>query len=84
MEHTKNGKDVVMRDKKLNDCYQELFEKIVELQSKYPNQMIAGTMMAQALRIYRSTLDDNGFKDMMETIIERADEIEPYKKTQVH
>jgi len=74
----------IKENKKLNDCYQELFQKVIDLQLKYPNQMIAGTMMAQALRIYRSTLDDNGFKGMMETIIERSDEIEPYKKTQVH
>ena len=54
-------------DKKLDDCYQELFEKMVDLQMKYPKQMVAGTMMAQALRIYKSTLDDEGFKAMMET-----------------
>ena len=80
MEHTKNGKDVVMRDKKLNDCYQELFEKIVELQSRYPNQMIAGTMMAQALRIYKSTLKDEEFKSMIETIVESESKIQPYEK----
>ena len=81
MEHTKNGKDVVMNkkeDKKLNDCYQELFEKVVELQSKYPTQMVAGNMMAQALRIYRSTLNDEGFMSMIETIAENKDQIEPY------
>ena len=71
-------------DKKLNDCYQELFKKVIDLQLKYPNQMIAGTMIAQALRIYKSTLNDDGFKGMMETIFEKADEIEPYKKTQIH
>ncbi len=83
MECTKDRKDVVMNkkeDKKLNDCYQELFEKVVELQLKYPNQMVAGTMMAQALRIYKSTLKDDDFKSMIETIAESESKIEPYDK----
>ena len=37
--------------KELNDCYQELFKTVIHLQAKYNNQMIAGTMMAQALRL---------------------------------
>ena len=67
-------------DKKLNDCYQELFRKVVELQAKYSNQMIAGNMMAQALRIYKSTLDDKGFEAMVDTITESKDRIEPFDK----
>ena len=81
MEYTKNGKDVVMtekEDKKLNDCYQELFTKVIELQAKYPNQMIAGNMMAQALRLYKSTLDDKGFEMMVDTISESRNKIEPF------
>ena len=83
MECTKDREDVLMNkkvDKKLDDCYQELFEKVVELQLKYPNQMVAGTMMAQALRIYKSTLKDDDFKSMIETIVESESKIEPYNK----
>ena len=67
-------------DNKLNDCYQELFEKVVALQMKYPNQMVAGTMMAQALRIYKSTLKDDDFKSMIEAIVESESKIQPYDK----
>ena len=83
MEYTKIRKVVLMNkkvDKKLNDCYQELFEKVVALQMKYPNQMVAGTMMAQALRIYKSTLKDDDFKSMIETIVESESKIQPYDK----
>ena len=83
MECTKDREDVLMNkkeDKKLDDCYQELFEKVVALQMKYPNQMVAGTMMAQALRIYRSTLKDDDFMSMIETIAENKDQIQPYNK----
>ena len=71
-------------DKKLNDCYQELFEKVVALQMKYPNQMVAGTMMAQALRIYKSTLKDDEFKSMIETIVESESKIQPYDKPTIN
>ena len=71
-------------DKKLNDCYEDLFKKVVDLQSKYSSQMIAGTMMAQALRIYKSTLDDKGFKGMIETIAESEHNIEPYNKPTIN
>ena len=83
MECTKDREDVLMNkkeDKKLDDCYQELFEKVVALQMKYPNQMVAGTMMAQALRIYKSTLKDDDFKSMIETIVESESKIQPYDK----
>jgi len=83
MEHTKDREDVVMNkkeDKKLNDCYDELFRKVIELQAKYPNQMIAGNMMAQALRMYKSTLKDDDFKSMIETIAESESKIQPYDK----
>ena len=67
-------------DKELNDCYEELFKKVVDLQLKYPIYMVAGTMMAQALRIYKSTLDDEGFELMIENIVESESKIEPYNK----
>ena len=83
MECTKDREDVLMNkkeDKKLDDCYQELFKMVVDLQMKYPHQMVAGTMMAQALRIYKSTLKDEDFKSMMETISESEHNIQPYNK----
>ena len=71
-------------DKKLNDCYEELFTKVIELQAKYPNQMIAGNMMAQALRLYKSTLDDKGFEAMVDTISESRNKIEPYDRPTIN
>ena len=67
-------------DKKLNDCYEELFKEVVDLQLKYPIYMVAGTMMAQALRIYKTTLNDEEFEGMIETIAESESKIEPYNK----
>jgi hypothetical protein len=65
-------------DEKLNDCYQELFKTVVDMQARYNNQMIAGTMMAQALRIYKSNLTEEGFKAMVQTIADSSDTIKPF------
>ena len=65
-------------DVKLNDCYQELFKTVVDMQTRYNNQMIAGTMMAQALRLYKSNLTEEGFRAMMEVIASSSDTIEPF------
>jgi len=65
-------------DDQLNECYQELFKTVIDLQARYNNQMIAGTMMAQALRLYKSNLTEEGFKAMVEVIASSSDTIEPF------
>ena len=65
-------------DEKLNDCYQELFKTVIHLQAKYNNQMIAGTMMAQALRLYKTNLTEEGFRSMVQTIADSGDNIQPF------
>ena len=62
----------------LNECYQEVFKVMIALQTKYSNQMIAGTMMAQALRLYKSNLTDEGFRAMVEVIASSSDAIQPF------
>ena len=65
-------------DKLLNECYQEVFKVMIALQTKYSNQMIAGTMMAQALRLYKSNLTDEGFEAMVKVIADTGDSIQPF------
>ena len=62
----------------LNECYQEVFKVMIALQTKYSNQMIAGTMMAQALRLYKSNLTDEGFEAMVKVIADTGDSIQPF------
>ena len=64
--------------KELNDCYQELFKTVIDMQVRYNNQMIAGTMMAQALRLYKSNLTEEGFRSMVQTIADSGDTIQPF------
>jgi hypothetical protein len=66
------------------ECYNELYTKVVELQKKYSDPMIAGNMMVHALRIYKSILNDEEFISMMETIGESKSKIEPYNREVLH
>ena len=65
-------------DVQLNDCYQEFFKTVIDMQTRYNNQVIAGTMMAQALRLYKTNLTEEGFKSMVQTIADSSDTIEPF------
>ena len=68
----------------VSDCYNEVFTKVLELQGKYSDPMIAGNMMVHALRIYKSILNDEEFKSMIETIIESKNKIEPHNREVLH
>ena len=68
----------------VSDCYNEIFTKVIELQEKYSEPMIAGNMMVHALRIYKSILNDEEFISMMETIGESKNVIEPYNREVLH
>ena len=68
----------------VSDCYNEVFTKVVELQGKYSDTMIAGNMMVHALRIYKSFLNDEEFISMMETIGESKNKILPYDREVLH
>ena len=71
-------------DEESSGCYEELFLKVLELQGKYSEPMIAGNMMVHALRIYKSILNDEEFISMMETIGESKSKIEPYNREVLH
>ena len=68
----------------VSDCYNEILTKVVELQEKYSEPMIAGNMMVHALRIYKSFLNDEEFISMMETIGESKSAIEPHNREVLH
>ena len=71
-------------DEEIIGCYNEVFTKVVELQGKYSDPMIAGNMMVHALRIYKSMLNDEEFISMMETIGESKNKILPYDREVLH
>ena len=66
------------KDKELQEVYNKIFEESVKHMKDYEPQMVAGTLMAIAIRLYKTSLSDDGFSQMLQTILDSEDEIRPY------
>ena len=66
------------KDKDLQEVYNKIFEESVKHMKKYETQMVAGTLMAIAIRLYKTSLSEDGFSQMLQTILDSEDEIRPY------
>ena len=64
--------------KELQDVYNKIFEESVKHMKKYETQMVAGTLMAIAIRLYRTSLSDDGFHEMLQTVLDSEGDIRPY------
>ena len=75
MEHTKEGEG--MKDKKLNDLYQTMYRDLNKLCEKNDPLVVAGIMMAQAIKVYKTALPEKDFDRMMDTIADSKDIVKP-------
>ena len=66
------------KEKKLQEIYDKIFAETLRHMKKYEAQMVAGTFMAIAIRLYKTTLDDKGFHSMLQTVLDSEDEVRPY------
>ena len=77
---------------KINDeedtqqVYDEFFEHVMHLLNDHqaPVELVAGTMIAIAQRLYKTQLNDNEYREMMEVIKDAP--VKPYdvKKVRIH
>ena len=74
------------KDFELEYIYNELFDKMVELVLRYNEpQIVASTMMAQAMRLYKTVFKYPGeFKEVIETVLKQSENIEPYNHKTLH
>jgi DNA polymerase III delta subunit len=69
-------------DIKLNETYDIIFKQIEKLTKDGVDPVIiAGTLLAQALRLYRTVLTEPDFERMMDTVFCKLEEIKPYGPT---
>ena len=61
----------------LEKIYQENFQDATDYMDEYPAQAVAATYMAIAMRLYKTHLEDDDYKKMIETVMET--EVKPYK-----
>ena len=72
-------------DDKLKIVYDELFEKAADLILRFENpQIVASTLMAQAIRLYRTILTEKEFKEMIEIVLKNAHEVKPFIFHKLH
>ena len=71
-------------DQRLNQCYDALYQRALELCVEHDSQIVASTMLAQALRLYKTILLPEEFDAMIRVMVETANSIEPYKTGNIH
>ena len=70
------------KNKELEEIYNDIFADALEYMRDYEGQAVAATYMAIAMRLYKTHLDEEGYKAMIKTIMET--EVKPYKEKKLH
>ena len=82
MQKTQKDSQMTHKDNDLEKIYNDVFADAAEYMKKYEVQAVAATYMAIAMRLYKTHLDDEGFLDMIRTIMET--EVKPYTEPKLH
>ena len=73
------------KEKQLKYIYDDFLDFLMKKLLQYEDsQMIASTMIAQALRLYKSTLTDKEYKEMMNTVVKTSRTIKPFVIKTLH
>ena len=68
--------------KDLEQIYNDVFSDAVQYMRDFEVQAVAATYMAIDMRLYKTHLDKDEYKAMIETVIET--EVKPYRETKLH
>ena len=73
-----------MYDHPLDKIYHDLWDHTEHLLEEHelPVEAVAGSLMAIAMRLYRSRLSEENFNKIKEVILDT--DVEPYKKPRLH
>ena len=69
------------KDKDLEMIYNDIFGDAIEYMRDYEGQAVAATYMAIAMRLYKTHLEEDAYKKMIETVMET--EVKPYNPKKV-
>jgi hypothetical protein len=69
-------------DKDLEKIYNDVFSDAIEYMRGFEAQAVAATYMAIAMRLYKTHLDEEEYKSMIQTVMES--EVKPYKEPKLH
>jgi hypothetical protein len=73
-----------MKNNPLNKIYHDLWEHTEHLLEEHnlPVEAVAGSLMAIAMRLYKTSLSEENFNKIKEVVLET--DVEPYRKPRVH
>ena len=66
-------------NKDLQEAFDDLYRYTIIMGVKFNWQIIAATLVTIGLRIYKTVLNDEGYKKMTESISESYDKIEKFE-----
>ena len=78
--HTPQQRCNFMKDP-LEKIYNEIFKDALDYMEDYEVQAVAATYMAIAMRLYKTHLEDDAYKKMIENVMEP--EVKPYNPKKV-
>ena len=82
MQKTQKDLKMTHKDKDLEKIYNDVFADAVEYMDDYEAQAVAATYMAIAMRLYKTSLDEDEYKSMIRTVMDT--EVKPYKEPKLH
>jgi len=66
----------------LEEIYHKVLKDALDYMENNPTQAVAATYMAIAMRLYKTHLEDDEYKKMIETVMES--EVKPYEEPKLH
>ena len=85
--HSKNrrGQEIMKtEDEKLNQSHDETMRFMFELIQKTDPQMAASTMLAIAMRLYKTILTPDDFRLFVDTVAAEANSIQPFNRPSIN
>ena len=79
---TRKDLSVAHRSKDLERIYNDIFGNAIEYMRDYEVQAVAATYMAIAMRLYKTSLAEDEYQAMIQTVMDS--EVKPYKVPKVH
>ena len=79
MQKTRTGSLTTMDEHQLEQMFDELFKKSIELSDRYDPQMVASMFMAIGIRMYRTVLSKDEYDRMINFMADSKDKVKPYE-----
>ena len=82
MQRTQKDLQMTHNPKDLEKIYNDIFGDAIQYMRDYEVQAVAATFMAIAMRLYKTHLDEDEYKALIQTVMET--EVKPYKEPKLH